>query len=105
MVGPGTDQWLSDNSAPYVSYTISGDFEAEVKLSVAALTNWVVGGLGVMSSQDPENWIRIVYALDNKVYFINWTFDNSVQNRGENLRKRRNCAKSSVWTLLNTRAN
>jgi hypothetical protein len=68
LVGPGTDQWGSNNSAPYVSYTISGDFDVEVKLKVYALTKWIVGGLGIMSSDDEERWIRIVYALDNKVY-------------------------------------
>jgi hypothetical protein len=68
LVGPGTDQWGSNKSALYVSYAISGDFEVEVKLKVYALTRWIVGGLGIMSSQDQERWIRIVYALDNKVY-------------------------------------
>jgi regulation of enolase protein 1 (concanavalin A-like superfamily) len=69
IVGPGTDQWENNDSAPYISYKVSGDFEAEVKLRMVASSDWEVGGIGIMSTQDPKTWIRIVFALDNKVYF------------------------------------
>jgi regulation of enolase protein 1 (concanavalin A-like superfamily) len=64
IAGTGTDQWGNTDSAPLITYPISGDFETQVKLLFTPNKSIHIAGLGVRSSQAHNTWLRIGRHLD-----------------------------------------
>ena len=62
--GPRTDQWSGTDSAPVISYPITGDFLAEVKVIFAPDENWQAAGIGVREIGNPT-WLRIARQYNN----------------------------------------
>lgn len=62
--GPNTDQWRTTNSAPVVTFPITGDFLAEVKVVFAPDENWQGAGIGVRDIGNPT-WLRIARQYNN----------------------------------------
>lgn len=57
--GPKTEQWGTTNAAPYVTYDVEGDFDVQTKLDFdnGRVSYWA--GIGVMSADDPTQWVRL----------------------------------------------
>lgn len=69
VAGPGTDQWEEEESLPYVSLDLMGDFEAQVELRFSPTQRWQTAGIGIMSPDDARQWVRIGYNQEPKVFF------------------------------------
>jgi regulation of enolase protein 1 (concanavalin A-like superfamily) len=65
--GSKTQQWDKTNSAPYVTYDAEGDFAAQTKLDFGAgpVSYWA--GIGIMSADDPTQWVRLVPNKENGI--------------------------------------
>src|SRR5258706_9996011 len=57
--GAKTQQWAKVNTAPYVAYDAEGDFAAQTKLDFGTgpVSYWA--GIGIMSADDPAQWVRL----------------------------------------------
>jgi len=57
--GAKTEQWAKVNTAPYVAYDAEGDFAAQTKLDFDTGRVSYSAGIGIMSADDPTQWVRL----------------------------------------------
>jgi len=70
IAGPSKHQWASSNEAPLLTYPISGDFEAKVRVVFSPTHDPELAGLGVRSAYDPYTWLRITRTFDFNAHTI-----------------------------------
>jgi regulation of enolase protein 1 (concanavalin A-like superfamily) len=68
--GPKTQQWGATNSAPYVAYDAEGDFAAQTKLDFETGRTAYWAGIGIMSADDPAQWVRLVPIKQNALGLV-----------------------------------
>jgi regulation of enolase protein 1 (concanavalin A-like superfamily) len=63
--GPFTNYWGTDKSSPVLSYPVTGDFVAQVKVVAEPEQTFHVASLGVRSAFDTEKFIRSDFYMEN----------------------------------------
>jgi len=64
--GWGNAQWDNEDSAPLITYAITGDFETQIRLDVSEASGNHVAALGVRSASDNLTWIRVARRNDTR---------------------------------------
>lgn len=59
IAGPGTGLWGGTNTAPQVEYSLSGNFEVQVKVDFNPTERDHIAGIGLRSSENPNTWIAL----------------------------------------------
>jgi regulation of enolase protein 1 (concanavalin A-like superfamily) len=121
--GPNADSWQDKDQMPLLLYSISGDFDAQVKLDFSPKSCGTAAGIGVRSATDNLTWLRFIrgcidvpavasIAVDSDNHGVagrptspvNFSFPNSaylrIQRRGGSSFTFSYSANGNDWTSL-----